>query len=222
MAEIIPAIIPKDFRHLREQVGIVKDLVNTVQIDICDGIFVKNQSWPYRGDEGEFEQLSREEIGLPCWEDVNYEFHLMIADPEATLEEWIALGATSIVVHIEAVKNMELIIDMCRGSEVKIGLAIKPSTPLSALAPYGEQIDCIQCMGSDDIGHHGAELDKRVVEKIRELRDFYPEMPIAIDIGVTEESAQELVDAGATRLVSTTAIYDSGHIEDTISYFRGL
>jgi hypothetical protein len=47
MLEIIPAIMPRNYEDLKNRVALVRGIVPLVQIDICDGIFVKNQTWPY-------------------------------------------------------------------------------------------------------------------------------------------------------------------------------
>jgi ribulose-phosphate 3-epimerase len=219
---VIPAIIPRNFRHLEEDVAKVKDTVNLVQVDICDGIFVKNRSWPYHGDNGEFAKILNEEMGLPFWEDVDYEFHLVMNEPEKSIEEWIRIGASSIVVQIETVTDMDSIIHLCKSAEVAIGISLKASTPIDAVKDYVEDIDFVQCMGSDDLGHHHAVFDNSVLGKIKELRGLYPDLPIAIDIGVSRETAGDLVSAGVTRLVTGGAIFDSTNIVDTINFFQNI
>ena len=220
MTQIVPAIIPKYFKQLEEEVNKVKEYASLVQVDITDGVFTKHKTWPYVGDTGEFAKLVGEELGLPSWEDVDYEMHLMIEHPETVVEDWIKAGASSIVVQIETVEDtaehMEAIIEMCKASEVLIGLAIKPSTQTGRLAPYGDRIDFIQCMGSDDLGHHGVELDQTIYERLKELRKIYPDMTLAVDIGVNEDTAEELVKAGATKLVAGHAVFENGNVEEAI------
>src|SRR6185369_1128880 len=101
MAEVVPAIIPENFEHLTAEVEKIKDFVNLVQVDIADGVFDNDRTWPFIGDKGDFEKLLSEEVGLPFWEDLDYEFHLMIDEPEKSLDNWIRIGATNIIVHIE-------------------------------------------------------------------------------------------------------------------------
>jgi pentose-5-phosphate-3-epimerase len=47
-------------------------------------------------------------------------------------------------------------------------------------------------------------------------------MPIAIDIGVNEDTAPDFVQAGVTKLISGSAIFENPDIKETIKYFRGL
>jgi ribulose-phosphate 3-epimerase len=222
MAEILPAVIPKTFVYLEEEVAKVKDFASLIQVDITDGIFTKHASWPYAGDTGEYPHLVEESIGLPFWEDMDYEMHLMVENPELVIEDWIKAGASSIVVHIESTENMESVIDMCKAAEVRIGIALKPSTQTGRLAPYGDRIDFIQCMGSDDLGHHGVELDPEIFERLKELREVYPDLDLSVDIGVNEENAPDLIAAGATKLVVGHAVFDSSNIAEAIQYFQNL
>src|SRR5205085_673045 len=100
--EIIPAILPKDFAELTEKIALIKGFTKTVQIDICDGQFVQNATWPYRKHDDNFDRLLREEEGLPGWESLNYEFDLMVNKPEEIVEEWVHAGAARVIIHAEA------------------------------------------------------------------------------------------------------------------------
>lgn len=216
MTQVIPAIIVKNFKQLEERVSEIKDFVDLVQVDITDGVFTHNMTWPYMGDTGELASLMQEDIGLPFWEDIDYEFHLMIEKPEESIGQWIKIGASRIVVQLESVIDMQRIIDECRASQVGVGIAIKPSTDISILHQYISDIDCIQCMGNEELGRHGSPLDLTVVEKIKTLREQYPDIDIAIDIGVHLDTASMLVDAGVTKLVAGSAIFDSPNKESAI------
>jgi ribulose-phosphate 3-epimerase len=78
-------------------------------------------------------------------------------------------------------------------------------------------------MGNDNIGFHHVELDEeRVIPNIQALRMTFPELPIAVDIGVTTETAPMLVEAGATRLISGSAIFEAEDIEGTIAELSSL
>lgn len=216
MTRVIPAIITKNFKQLEEKVSLVKDFVDCVQVDITDGKFTHNMTWPYLGDTGEYAQLVQEEIGLPFWEDVDYEFHLMVEKPETTVLEWIKLGASRIIIQLESTTEMRAIIDMCKLASVEVGIALKPSTDNELLVPFISDISCIQCMGNDELGRHGAPLNLSVLEKIKTLREKYPEMNIAVDIGVHHDTAKDLVDAGVDTLVAGSAIFDAENSEQAI------
>ena len=205
---------------------LVSTFAPLVQIDICDGVFVPVKTWPYNGVDVEyFEELKHEDAGWPEWEETDIELHLMIQNPEIVLLDWIHTGVASIVVHIETVETsdiMQQIIDTCRKYTISIGIALKLSTDISRIESFVEQIDFIQCMGSDKLGFHGVPLDPRAIEKIKTLRSLYPERIIAIDIGVTEETAQELIDAGANKLIVGGIILSAENPQEVYSYLSSL
>ena len=56
MIEIIPAIMPEDFTDLSNKVTRVAGEVKWVQLDIMDGDFVPEKTWPYRGEIMDFKK----------------------------------------------------------------------------------------------------------------------------------------------------------------------
>ncbi|MES3004498.1 MAG: hypothetical protein V4690_00120 [Patescibacteria group bacterium] len=207
---VIPAIIPHTKEQLESEIKKVKNFCELIQIDITDGVFVPTKTWPFNGRDADYwEKIKGEEEGWPYWLDVEVELHLMIKNPEETLVEWIKTGVTCIVAHIESTDDFQGVIDICRENSVDVGLAIKPSTDISRIENFVSQTDFIQVMGSDMLGKHNVELDDKAIVMIKKLRATYPESIIAIDIGVDEDTAEILVDAGVDKFVSGGFILDS-------------
>ena len=77
-------------------------------------------------------------------------------------------------------------------------------------------------MGIAKIGYQGQPFDSRVVAKIEDLRERYPDVTISVDGGVNFESAPKLIAAGVTRLVSGSTILNSKNIEETIYQLKSL
>src|SRR6185436_5296895 len=103
--QILPAIIPKDREDLEEHLSQVLGLVSLVQIDICDGKFVKNVTWPYfKGKySDDFQNILKEDEGLPFWKEIDFEIDLMVANPFEVVTDWISAGASAVILHIESV-----------------------------------------------------------------------------------------------------------------------
>jgi ribulose-phosphate 3-epimerase len=230
MTEIIPAIMPTSFDDLREKAEKVSGAVGLAQIDIMDGVFVASKSWPYTeggvGKEPHFLALAKQDEGLPEWEDLDYEIDLMIAEPEKHIDEWLPLGASRLIFHIESIKDLDAFFahDIFKPEARSIGdqkvielaLAINPDTPLDAILPYISKVDFVQCMGIAKIGYQGQPFDERVLAQIHALRLQFPGMPISVDGGVNLETAHDLKGAGATRLVSGSAIFNADDVEGAI------
>ncbi len=226
MIEIIPAILPQDLKELQTKIALVKDYVQTVQVDFCDGVFVPSRTWPYAGkDEEFFHQILNEEEGMPYWENVDFEFDLMIADATAQAETFTKLGARRIIFHIEGVPTVREYLeglDSYTRDITEIGLAINTSTPLSEIIPHINNIDFVQCMGISQIGFQGNPFDPKVIENIATLHKEYPDLIISVDGSVTLVTGRELVKAGATRLVSGSGIFKAENIPATIQAFQML
>ncbi|MBX4211094.1 hypothetical protein KW783_03955, partial [Candidatus Parcubacteria bacterium] len=157
--EIIPAIMPKSMRDLKEKMSRVAAIVPLVQVDIMDGIFVSEKTWPY-GFSEEFKQIIVEKEGFPFWDQVDFEADLMISDPVRGVEEWISAGARRVIVHIESTENFPYVVDTFKSRapakdslfNIELGVAINPDTPNEKIAPYIKDVDFVQCMGIAKIG----------------------------------------------------------------------
>lgn len=215
--EIIPAILPKDFDEVETKISLVKDFVKTVQIDICDGQFTPQASWPYKKKDSSFEAILKEEIGMPFWQNLDFEFDLMVNKPEEIVEDWIIAGAKRIVLHTDFEKAVEIL-----SGRVELGLAIEIDSPLETILPYADKVQFIQCMGIDNVGFQGQHFDSKVIDKIKEIRKVLPEMIISVDGGVSLENAQDLISAGASRLVVGSAIFNSDNFIETLEKFKRI
>ena len=219
--QIIPAILPKDFKDLEGHVAQVKGLVSLVQIDICDGQFTPQASWPYRKHDSNFDAITKEDRGLPFWEEVEYEFDLMVNKPEDVVLDYVVAGASRIVLHVEAKGNILEAIEKLKG-KVEIGVALNISTSLDAIEPFKSKIQYIQLMGIDRVGFQGQPLDDNVYTLSYEVKKRYPTLPIQIDGGVNQETAPLLKAAGADRLIIGSAIFEAENVVEAIERFKNL
>ena len=231
MAELIPAILTKDYEDLKNKIALVRGLVPLVQIDFCDGVFVPSQTWPFAsGGNGDyhFQKIIQEVEGLPFWEDVDFEFDLMVADAIENFDTYMKLGPKRMVFHIEAFSDLENFKNFLEGIDpyirdaIEIGVAINPTTPLEDLYPLIPHIDMVQCMAIARIGYQGEPFYEGALTHISTLREKYPDLLISVDGGVNLETGQRLVDAGATALCANSALFNSGDIIGTIEKFKSF
>ena len=235
--EIIPAILPKSYEDLKNKISLVKGLVSTVQIDICDGNFVKTVSWPYfakasQGEPFELDQYAQnilnEREGMPFWEEIDYELDLMVQNAHENFDLFLKLGAKRIIFHLKAEGNLlefkEFLegIDLYIRDNTQIGVAINITTPIRQLAGLISNVDFVQCMGIEKIGYQGEPFDERVIDQIKSLRKEYPELIISIDGGVNFNTAPKLIEAGVNRLVVGSTIFKSINIDKTIEELENL
>ncbi len=227
---IIPAIMPRDINDLQGKVAQVRGFVNFVQLDLMDGNFVKAQTWPYNDKDVEFfESIMREEEGLPYWEEMNFEFDLMVRNAKDQMDTFLKLGPSRLVFHIEAEDQNENAfrdflegIDLYIRENIEIGVAINTTTPVENIFPLIPHIDFVQCMGIEHDGYQGEAFDPRVLEHLKVLHAKYPELTLSVDGAVNAETITKLAQAGATRFVAGSAVWKGVDPCDAIEHLENL
>ena len=229
MADIIPAVMPASLSDLREKLAQVDGLVPYVQVDVMDGLFVPNRSWPYvPGGLDELQRIVAEEDGMPFWNTLRYEVDLMVGNAEMAVTQWFSAGARRFVVHVESVEDFGAVADFfdaearAQDDAAELGIAVNVGTPNALVEPFLDRVDFVQCMGIYAIGFQGEPFDERVLEKIVDLRGHYPDVILSVDGGVNLESAPVLIEAGADRLAVGSALFESDDIEETLREFQSL
>lgn len=210
MVEIIPGILEQSFSSIVEKVRQVEGICPWIQIDLLDGTLFANSCFH---NPSEFANLRTT---------ANLELHMMVVNPIQLIDEWAAVGFKRFIAHIEGITDTEGFIAKVRskprsnrGQKLEVGLAVDIDTDVSILAPFVPNIDVILVMGIHT-GKSGQVFDNQALTKIQKVRLLSSSLPIEVDGGVNDETAKGLVQAGATRLVSTSYIFNSPHILQAI------
>ena len=239
MADIIPAVLPKNYEDLKNKISLVRGIVGFVQVDICDGIFVKSITWPFlsKADnenflsnnfDNHFRKILNEEEGMPFWEDIDFELDLMVERAVENFNIYAKLGPKRIIFHLEAQKNLEEFKNFLEGIDtyvrdvIEIGIAISPNAPIEQTLPLVNCVDFVQVMGIDYEGVQGEEFDPKCLNHIKTLKEKFPDLIISVDGGVNFDTAPALISAGADRLVTGSAIFNTDDIIGTIERFKSL
>ncbi|MBU0666465.1 MAG: ribulose-phosphate 3-epimerase [Nanoarchaeota archaeon] len=186
------------------------DAVNSadmLQLDIMDGEFVPHKT------------IGSKEVA-ELVTDLPKDVHLMILNPEEYVEEFIEAGADRISFHLEATNCPEAIIGLVHASGIKVGIALSIETPLVDIIPYIRDIDFVNIMPIKP-GASGQEFDMAVLDKIKFIKQKFPNLEIEVDGGINHETAFLVVEAGADILVSDTFIF-SGDTEERIRLLQNL
>ena len=107
---------------------------------------------------------------------------------------------TSITFHVEATQKHVEIIDAIRAGECEVGIALNPNTPHSAIADFVNLVDFVHVMTVEP-GFYGGTFLPEVVEKIKDLHFYYPDMCIVVDGGISKENIDILKEAGVSEFV---------------------
>ena len=203
-----PSILAADFARLGEQIEeACKAGAEYVHIDVMDGVFVPSISF-----------------GMPVIRTIRkvtdkvFDVHLMIVEPERYVKEFKACGADSITFHLEATEDAEETIALIRSLGCRVGMSIKPRTPVEAVRKYLSKLDMLLVMTVEP-GFGGQQYIPESTERIRQVRQMADELGIELDIqvdgGITRDNARVVLDAGANVIVAGSAIF-GGNITDNV------
>jgi len=85
--------------------------------------------------------------------------------------------------HIEPCDDVPLVCRKIKEAGMKVGLAIKPGTPVTCVEEYIDMADMILVMTVEP-GFGGQKFMKDMMPKIELLREKYPTMDIEVDGGI--------------------------------------
>ncbi|MFH1473124.1 MAG: hypothetical protein ABIF06_01795 [bacterium] len=148
--------------------------------------------------------------------DAEFEVHLMVDDPEVLMCRWVDRGAKRIIVHQ---LNEDILTH--RGI-VEIGLGVALDTPLSNLLDLVNHVDFLHLMSIAEMGEQGHAFDRRIFDRIKEVRRMFGDIVISIDGGITLEKADELIADGIDRLIIGSAIFGKDNPEREYKKFLEL
>jgi len=204
--KIAPSILSANFAQLDRELDKIKT-ADLVHVDVMDGQFVPNIT-----------------IGAPVvkclkqYTSLPLDVHLMISEPLKYAEDFAKAGADIIVFHAEAVDDLQQAVDFVKGLGTKVGVAVKPKTPIDVVFPVLEKLDMVLVMTVEP-GFGGQSFMQDMLDKVREVRSKW-DGDIQVDGGINPETAKLAAEAGANVLVAGSAVYKATVPSDAIEAIR--
>jgi len=196
MIKILPSILAADLLHMGDDIRRMLDAgADGLHVDIMDAHFVPNLSFApamVKAIKGRFPA---------AYQDV----HLMMDNPEAYIDTFIAAGADAVTVHAEIGGDAAKLLRDIRMKGARAGISIKPCTPAEEVFDLLPLCDLVLVMTVEP-GFGGQKFMAEMMPKIVALRQAGFTGQIMVDGGVNESTAAQCVAAGADALVMGTAL----------------
>ncbi|MCK4447336.1 MAG: ribulose-phosphate 3-epimerase [Candidatus Marinimicrobia bacterium] len=206
MPEIVPSLLSSDFSRITDQIEAIERAGATrLHLDIMDGHFVPNITiGPF------IVEAIRKVTSL------HLESHLMIENPERYIKNFVDAGSDTVIVHVEASKELYADLKMIRKLGVKAGLVLNPPTPFENIEPYLQNIDHLLVMTVNP-GFGGQKMIEETLEKVTLAKPYQEKykFPIEVDGGVNLNTIGKAVKAGADLLVAGEAVFGNNKPEES-------
>ncbi len=194
-----PSILSADFSRLPAALAIVDPARDWVHCDVMDNHFVPNLTFGPLVIAA-VRRLSRATVDV----------HLMIEEPRRSVPAFRAAGADLITVHLEACADPAATLAAVRGSGARVGLALKPGTPLAAAEPHLAALDLLVVMTVEP-GFGGQAFLPAMLDKVRAAAAWRAahggRFLIEVDGGIGPATAGAARAAGAEVFVAGNSVY---------------
>ena len=196
---ITPSILNADFAKLDEEIARVASASDLIHLDIMDNIFVPNFTF-------EFERAA--EIIKSC--PIPVDSHLMVVEPEKAAPAFAEMGSASVTYHFEASTEHRKIIRDVHSKGARVGIALKPGTPIDVISDYIGEIDMILVMTVEP-GFGGQSFMSEMLEKVKAARSALGKNDrgvwLQVDGGISPNTIASAAEAGADTFVAGSAVY---------------
>jgi ribulose-phosphate 3-epimerase len=195
-----PSLLSANFGSFADAAGeLVAAGAESLHFDIMDGHFVPNLTFG--------PQLVRDLRPITsAFQDV----HIMVEHPDTYIDELSASGASMVTVHAEAAVHLDRVVHQINDAGMKSGVALNPATPIGRAEWVLDVVDRVLVMTVNP-GFGGQQFIRSMLAKIEQLDQIRTKrnlsFEIAVDGGVSAQTAADVVRAGATALIAGSAVF---------------
>jgi len=147
-AIICPSVLASDLSNLTAECErVITAGADWVHLDVMDGHFVPNLTFGHTVVEHLRKNIK--DAYLDC--------HLMVTNPAQWISEFKKAGADNITFHIESempAGGVDELINMIKDAGMKVGVSLKPGTPIETILPICDKVDLVLIMTVGKLSIH--------------------------------------------------------------------
>lgn len=215
--KVLPVInvAPGNDEVVIDRLDAVRDVAQTIHLDVCDGTFTGTTSW---ADPQKWKEYSGS---------LKLQAHLMVNNPESVVPVWLAAGASEIIVHLETLQgdpdaSIARMRALCEEKGATLVLAGGSGVSADELLAHAAGVNGLLLLAVKP-GYSGQHMDEKVIhEKIDTIREHLAGIDLWIDGGVNEKTLPMLRASGANGAVAASAIFDAPSPVDAIAALQLL
>ncbi len=198
--EILPAVLAHDERDFSARLlhPELKRRAKMFHVDILDGTLFHTSCWA-------------EPNIIGSWPDLpDIELHAMVYHPLRLARAWEHIPTFKrIIVHIELGDHLRIVVPQLKERGLEVVAAVNPRTAVDVVGDLDLAFDGILIMGVEPGKSGQTFLGEPILAKMRRAKTLFPNLPLAVDGGVRANLVGSLVQAGASRLVAASALWQA-------------
>ncbi|MDE3053166.1 MAG: ribulose-phosphate 3-epimerase [Gemmatimonadota bacterium] len=199
---IVPSLLAADFARLADQIAACEAAgADWLHVDVMDGRFVPPITFGAKIIE-----TVRRLTALPL------DVHLMAVEPERHFAEFAAAGANGLTLHAEVAPHLQRQLAHIKEVGCRAGVAINPSTPLSAVSEVLDDVELLLVMTVNP-GYGGQRFLPHSLDKVRRARRMLDEARsrafLEVDGGIARDTIGAVWQAGADTFVAGHAVFSA-------------
>ena len=199
---IVPSLLAADFARLADEIARCEAAgADWLHVDVMDGRFV-----PAITFGAKIIETVRRLTALPL------DVHLMAVEPERHFADFAAAGANGLTLHAEVAPHLQRQLAYIKELGCRAGVAINPSTPLSAVGDVLDDVELLLVMTVNP-GYGGQQFLPHSLDKVRRARRLLDEARsgacLEVDGGIARDTIGPVWEAGADTFVAGNAIFST-------------